>query len=65
MNALDLARLVADNEVQRQAVEIRDLKQQQKDEITTQNAKILRLEQQVAELIDLKREVRLGQPSGR
>ncbi len=53
------------NEVQRQAVEIRDLKQQQKDEITTQNAKILGLEQQVAELIDLKREVRLGQPSGR
>jgi hypothetical protein len=46
------------NEVQRQAAEIRDLKQQQKDEITAQNAKIRGLEQQVAELIDLKQEMR-------
>jgi hypothetical protein len=46
------------NEAQRQAAEIRDLKQQQKDEISAQNAKIRGLEQQVAELNDLKQEMR-------
>jgi hypothetical protein len=41
-----------------QAAEIRDLKQQEQDKITAQDAKVRGLEQQVAELTDLKQEMR-------
>jgi hypothetical protein len=41
-----------------QAAEIRDLKHQEQDKMTAQDAKIRGLEQQVAELTDLKQELR-------
>ena len=41
------------NEVQKQAAEIRDLKQQEQQKIAVQDAKIRDLEQQLAELIKL------------
>jgi hypothetical protein len=42
------------NEVQKQAAEIRDLKQQEQQKIAAQDAKIRGLEQQVAELVKLQ-----------
>ncbi len=44
------------NEVQRQAAEIRDLKQQQQDQLTAQAKQILDMQRQLAEVLELEKQ---------